>query len=581
MLISKLTTLLKSCFTLNHAKQIHAHILINGVNHLEPLLVHQILLLASNNSKRITQYVKQILYHLRNPHPFPWGCTIRFFSQKGQFMEAISLYVQMQRVGLRPSSYAISSTLRSCARMEYKLGGISIHGQLHRFGFNCCVYALTALVDLYSKLGDMEIAKKVFDEMAEKNVVSWNSMLSGYLTSGNVAEAHKFFEEIPKKDVISWNSMVSGYAKVGDMDKACSLFLQMPEKNLASWNAMVSCYVEFGSIESAQNIFDLMPVRNNLSWMTMISGYSKTGDVESARRLFDQMDVKDLLSCNAMIACYSQNSKPKEALELFDQMLKPELDIHPDEMTLVSIISACAQLGDSKYGLWIDSYMNKFGIALDDHLATALIDFYAKCGNIHKAYVLFHGLRKRDLVAYSAMIYGCGINGNIVDATKLFEEMIEDNICPNSITYTGMLTAYSHTGLVEEGYRCFNSIKEYGLVPSVDHYGIMVDLLGRAGELDKAYQLIIKMPMQPNAGVWGALLLACRIHNNIELGEVSAQHCFKLESETTGYFSLLSSIYSSVGRWDDARRLWKGMEGMKFTKIPGCSWTDFNSCYMI
>ncbi|RZC04559.1 pentatricopeptide repeat-containing protein At4g22760-like [Glycine soja] len=241
-------------------------------------------------------------------------------------------------------------------------------------------------------------------------------------------------------------------------------------------------------------------------------------------------------------------------------------------MTLASVISACSQLGDLEHWCWIESHINDFGIVLDDHLATALIDLYAKCGSIDKAYeLLFPSMRKRDSVAYSAMIYGCGINGKASDAIKLFEQMLAECIGPNLVTYTGLLTAYNHAGLLEKGYQCFNSMKDYELVPSIDHYGIMVDLLGRAGYLDEAYKLIINMPKHQNAGVWGALLLACRLHNNVELGEIAVQHCIKLGSDTTGNCSLLSGIYATVEKWDDAKKLRMGMEGKEIT---GCSWTS-------
>ncbi|BAT77162.1 hypothetical protein VIGAN_01525500 [Vigna angularis var. angularis] len=574
MVVTKLVTLMKQCSTVKQAKQIHAHILINGFTFLQPLLIHHMLLWDVPNYRTVAHYAYSMLHYLHNPDSFSWGCVIRFFSQKGLFTEAVSLYVEMCRMRLYPTSHAISSALKSCARIQNLLGGVSIHGQVHVFGFHTCVYVQTALLDLYSKMGDMVTATHVFDEMAERNVVSWNSLLSGYLNAGNLDEAQDFFYQIPKKDVISWNSMISGYAKAGNMDQACTLFQIMPERNLASWNAMITGFIDCGSIVSARELFDAMPRRNCVSWITMIAGYSKGGDVDSARNLFDQMDHKDLLSYNAMISCYAQNSKPKEALALFNDMVKPNIYIHPDKMTFASVISACSQLGDLEHWSWIESRMNDFGIVLDDHLATALIDLYAKCGSIGMAYELFHGLRKRDLVAYSAMIYGCGINGKASDAIKLFEQMLAECIIPNLVTYTGLLTAYNHAGLVEKGYQCFNSMKNYGLVPSIDHYGVMVDLLGRAGYLDEAYKLIINMPMQPNAGVWGALLLACRLHNNVDLGEIAVQHCIKLESDTTGYCSLLSSIYASVGKWDDSKKMRKGVEAKEIIRIPGCSWTS-------
>lgn len=574
MVATKLITLMKKCSTLKQAKQIHAHIFINGLTHLDPIFIHHILLCDVANYKTMAHYALLILHHLRNPDSVSWGYVIRFLSQKGQFIEALSLYVQMQRMGLCPTSHAISSALKSCARLQDRLCGVSIHGQVHAFGFSTCVYAQTALLDLYSKIGDMGTARKVFDEMADRNVVSWNSLLSGYLKAGNLDEAQRFFDEIPRKDVISWNSMISGYAKAGNVDQACYLFQQMPERSLVSWNTMITGYIDCGSMVSARDVFDSMPKRNSVSLITMIAGYSKSGDVDSARELFDQMDEKGLLSYNAMMACYAQNSKPKEALELFNDMLKPDISVHPDKITLTSVISACSQLGDLEHWCCIESHINDLGIVLDDHLATALIDLYAKCGSIGKANELFHGLRKRDLVAYSAMIHGCGINGRASDAIKLFEQMLGECIGPNLATYTGILTAYNHAGLVEEGYKCFNSMKDNGLVPSLDHYGIMVDLLGRAGWLDEAYKLIINMPMQPNADVWGALLLACRLHDNVKLGEIAVQHCIKLEGDTAGYYSHLSSLYATVGKWNDAKKWRMGVEGNKVIKIPGCSWTQ-------
>ncbi|KAM4075019.1 hypothetical protein ACB094_10G138200 [Castanea mollissima] len=499
MVVPRLTTLLNNNLTVNQAKQIHAQILINSLNHLEPLLVRQIAPLTSIHCRSVAQaqYLKLVLYQLQNPDAFSWGWTIQFFSQNGQFKEAFSLYVQMQRLGLFPTTFAISSALRACARIEYRIGGVLVHAQVHKYGHCICVYVHTVLVDLYLKLGDMVTAQKVFDEMLVKNVVSWNSILSKYLKSGSLAEAQRVFNKIPRKDVISWNSMVLG------------------------------------------SIFDAMSQRNNVSWITMIAGYSKCGDVESAWKLFDQVNDRDLLFFNAMIACYAQNSQPKETIELFSLMLERNIDVQPDGLTLSSVISACSQL---KFGSSVESYMNKFGIELDDHLATALVDLYAKCGSIDEAYELFRGLRKRDLIAYSAMIFGYGINGKAVNVIRLFEEMLISHICHNLVTYTGLLSAFNQAG--------------------------------GAGQLEDAFELIRTMPMQLHAGVWGALILACRLHSNVELAEIAAQHRFELEPDTTGYCSLLANIYASVKRWDDAKRLRKVVGEKGFIKIPGCSWMD-------
>lgn len=575
-LVTKISALLGKSLTVTQIKQIQALLLINGLNHLERLVVHTLLDSSCSSNRDTSKYVHLILHHMQNPDVYLWVCSIRFLSKHGQFVEAFAQYVHMQRSGLLPSNFAVSVALKACARVKDLWGGISIHAQIHKCVFSDDVYVQTALVDFYSKLNDIETSRKVFDDMKTKNVVSWNSLLIGYLKNGNLPMAQSFFDEIPEKDVISWNSMITGYLRTGNIDHAYSLFEKMPERNTASWNAIIGGYVNCGKIELARAFYDLMPKRNNVSCITMIAGYSRCGNVESAIELFHQMHEKDKVLYNAMIACFAQNGRPLEALQLFNEMIQPHKNIQPDKMTLSSVISACSQLGDLSFGVWTESYMRKLGITMDDHLATAFIDLYAKSGSINKAFELFRGLRKKDVVAYTAIILGCGINGRDSDAIELFEEMIHSEISPNVVTFTGLLTAFNHVGLVKEGYHCFNSMKKYGLVPSADHYSIMVDLLGRAGKLVEAQDLIKSMPMQPHAGVWGALLSACNLHNNVELGEIAAKNCFELEPDTTSYRSLLANIYSSAGRWDDANRLQKAInetgreKGM--AKISGSSW---------
>ncbi|KAI3760304.1 hypothetical protein L1987_50697 [Smallanthus sonchifolius] len=572
MLVPKITTLLNRSLTAKQLKQLHGFILVHG---LDGLIIRHLITSQPNYSQTIAHYLQLILHHSNQPDVDSATSAMRYFCKHGGFHEAFSLYVGLQRSGVSPSTFAVASALKACARLGNRKGGIMIHGQVHRYGFCGDVYVETALVGVYVKLGDMETARKVFDEMSERNVVSWNSMMDGYLRSGSLSMAEVFFNGMPDKDVVSWNSMVSGYLRTGDMEKALRLFQEMPERNQTSWNAMISGYVECGKLDLARSFYNSMPQRNTISCITMIAGYSKCGDIVSARELFDEMGKKDHLLYNAMITCYTKNSRPKEALQLFDEMLQPNVNVQPDKMTLATVISACSQLGDLSFGSWIYKlYMNQMGITMDDHLCTALIDLYAKCGSIDEAFKLFHKLHKKDVVAYTAMILGCGINGKEQIAIKLFDEMMESKIRPNLVTFSGLLTALSHVGMVEESYHCFNSMKRYGLVPTPDHYSLMVEILGRAGRLEEAHNLIKSMPMQPHGGVWGALLLACSTHNDVELGEIAAKHCFELEADCSGYGSLLANIYAGVGRWEDAKRLRKSIHEKGLVKVPGSSWMD-------
>ncbi|KAJ0789992.1 putative tetratricopeptide-like helical domain superfamily [Helianthus annuus] len=575
MLVPKITTLLNHSLTAKQLKQIHGSILVHGLNHLDRLIIHHLITSQSDYSQPTAHYLRLILHHSNQPDVDSATSAMRYFSKHGNFQQALALYSGLQTSGLSPSTFAVASALKACARVCELNGGVMIHGQVYKYGFSGDVYVETGLIGFYAKVGDMGNACKVFDEMSERNVVSWNSMIDGFLRSGDLVMAEGCFARMPDKDVVSWNSMVTGYARVGDMEKALRLFEEMPERNQTSWNAMVSGYVECEKLELARKFYDSMPQRNTISCITMIGGYSKCGDIVSARELFDEMGRKDHLLYNAMIACHAKNGRPKEALQLFDEMLQPNVNIQPDKMTLATVISACSQLGDLSFGSWIhELYMNQMGITMDNHLRTALIDLYAKCGSIDKAFKLFHKLHKKDVVAYTAMILGCAINGKEQIAIKLFDEMMESKIRPNLVTFSGLLTALSHVGMVKESYHCFNSMKRYGLAPTPDHYSLMVEVLGRAGRLEEAHNLIKGMPMRPHGGVWGALLLACSTHNNVELGEIAAKHCFELEADSSGYGSLLANIYASAGRWDDAKRLRKSIYEKGLVKVPGSSWMD-------
>ncbi|KAJ0239548.1 Pentatricopeptide repeat-containing protein [Hirschfeldia incana] len=575
---SKIRFFLHKSLVLEQTKQVHAQLLLNRHNHLEPILIHQTLHSTKAFSRNTVTYLKRIILkglHTSKPSStFSWGCLVRFLSQHRKFKEAVTSYIEMNNSGVPPSSHAVTSALRSCGKIESVIYGSSVHAQAVKNGLCGCVYVQTGLVGLYSKLGCVELAKKAFDEVLDKNIVSWNSLLHGYLESGELEEARRVFDEVPEKDVISWNLIISNYAKGGDMSNACSLFRAMPLKSSASWNILIGGYVNCGEMELARAYFDAMLDKNSVSWITMISGYTRSGDVDSAEEVFRQMWKMDKLVYDAMIACYAQNGKGEEAMKLFSRMLEANSGVQVDEITLSSVVSASSQLGDTSFGAWVESYITERGIRIDDLLSTSLIDLYMKGGEFDKAFKLFNGVNKKDTVSYSAMIMGCGINGLATEANRLFREMIEKKVLPNEVTFTGLLSACSHSGCVQDGYKCFDSMREYNVEPSADHYGVMVDMLGRAGRLEEAYEVIKSMPVKPNVGVWGALLLASGLHNNVEFGEIACRHCVELESDPSGYLSHLANIYTCVGRWEDARSVRGKMVEKKLRKTLGCSWVE-------
>ncbi|KAJ1267418.1 hypothetical protein BS78_07G054400 [Paspalum vaginatum] len=512
----------------------------------------------------------------------PWTLAIRAAADQGRPRRAVALYLASLRSPLRPCPFALAAVLKSVPRLPAHAAlpvAAALHAHLLRLGLLTHPYPHAALAHAYSRLlpahhrarGLLDGAPPALRR--HSLLVSSNSRLASLLRAGDVAAARALFEGMPARDVVSWNTMVAGLAKAGRLDEAVELFDRMPERNAASWNALVSGLITQGHLARARELFERMPARSNVSWITMISGYAKAGDVQAAANLFERMESKDLYSWNAMISCYAQNGCAREALGIFSRMLMPHVWVLPNEKTFSSVILACSQLGDLRFGLWVESFMGSVGVELDDHLRTALIDLYTKSGRMDRAFDLFRDLRTRDVVSYSAMMVGCGMHGKLSEAVNFFKEMSHAKIDPNAVTFVGLLSAYSHAGLLEEARACFTSMTtKYRINPSEEHYTIMVDLLGRSGKLEEALQLIMQMPVRPHASVWGALLLACRLHNNVELGEVVASKCFELEPEQSGYYVLLGNIYAQAKEWDKVKSLRKMMEERGLSKMPGSSW---------
>lgn len=440
-----------------------------------------------------------------------------------------------------PDKYTFPSLVKACSNELALTEGWAIHGLIVKYGTDRDVFVGSSLVDMYGKCREIKCARKVFDEMCVRNEVSWTAMIVGHVNGGHVVEAKKLFDE-------------------------------MPVRNLASWNAMIAGFVRFGDLKSARQLFDEMPDRNVISFTTMIDGYAKAGDMASARVLFEQSPFRDIFTWSALISGYSQNGQPNEAVKIFIKM--QSMNVKPDEFIMASLMSACSQIGSLELAKWVDSYVSQSSLDLSRaHVLAALVDMNAKCGNMDRATTLFEQMPKRDLISFCSMIQGLSIHGHGTQAVSLFDRMLSDGLTPDGIAFTVILTACSHAGLVEEGCRIFYSlINDYSLVPSTDHYACMINLLGRSGNLKAAYDLLKSMPVEPHAGAWGALLGACKLHCDIELGEKIAARLLKIEPQNAGNYVLLSNMYAAEDRWSDVTLIRNKMNERGLRKIPGCSW---------
>ncbi|KAK1361232.1 Pentatricopeptide repeat-containing protein [Heracleum sosnowskyi] len=416
-------------------------------------------------------------------------------------------------------------------------------------------------------------ARRIFDRMVVRDEVSWNTMISAHAQCGELMEAQKLFDASPKRDVFTWTAMVSGYLQNGMLDEAKKVFDEMPEKNSVSWNAMIAGYSQMKSMDMARALFDAMPCPNISSWNTMITGYAQNGDIAHARHLFNQMPHRDSISWAAMIAGYAQSAHSEEALSLFVDMKRDGERIN--RSTFTCVLSTCADIAALELGKQVHGRTFKAGFESGCFVGNALLAMYCKCGSIDEAYDVFEDMADKDVVSWNTILAGYARHGFGEKALSIFNSMKAAGVKPDEVTMVGVLSACSHTGLVDKGSDYFYSMtRDYGITANAKHYTCMIDLLGRAGRLNDAKNLMKNMPFEPDAATWGALLGASRIYGDTELGEKAAQMIFQMEPDNAGMYVLLSNLYAASGRWGDVGKMRLKMRDSGVKKVPGYSWIE-------
>lgn len=338
------------------------------------------------------------------------------------------------------------------------------------------------------------------------------------------------------------------YCFCGHLGCAHQVFDEIDEPDLPSWNSMVNANVKMGFVDVARGLFDAMPVKNVVSWSCMLNGYVKFG-------------------------------KYKECLALFREMQKLGVDcVRPNEYAMSVLLSACGKLGALEHGNWVHAYIERCGMVIDDVLGTCLINMYAKCGRVDRARWVFDNLgSSKDVITWSAMISAFAMHGHSAESLAFFSRMMCSGIKPNAVTFLGVLYACVHGGLVNEGEAYFEKMtREFGIVPSINHYGCMVDLYGRAGLIDKAWNVVNSMPMEPDVLVWGALLSGSRIAGDIKTCEIAGKKLIELEPTNSSAYVLLSNVHAKLGNWKDVRNVRDLMETKGVKKVPGCSLVELD-----
>ncbi|KAK7363220.1 hypothetical protein VNO77_05353 [Canavalia gladiata] len=452
--------------------------------------------------------------------------------------------------------------------------------------------SLSALISGLVRNDELDMAARILlqcgngDDGKDDLVHAYNTLIAGYGQRGEVAEARRLFDGIPdgqgdgnesqrrfRRNVVSWNSMMMCYVKAGDIVSARELFDRMIERDTFSWNTMISGYVQISDMEEASKLFGKMPSPDSLSWNSIITGFAQIGNLKLAQDFFERMPHKNMISWNTIIAGYEKNEDYKGAIKLFSQMqLEGE---RPDRHTLSSVLSVCTGLVDILLGMQIHQLVTKT-VLPDSPINNSLITMYSRCGAIVDACAVFNEIKLyKDVITWNAMIGGYASHGLAAEALELFKLMKRLKIHPTYITFISVLSACAHAGLVEEGRRQFKSmINDHGIEPRVEHFASLVDILGRQGQLKEAMDLINTMPFKPDKAVWGALLGACRVHNNVDLAQIAAEALISLEPESSAPYVLLYNMYANLGQWDDAERVRVLMEGKNVKKQAGYSWVD-------
>ncbi|WOG81288.1 hypothetical protein DCAR_0100434 [Daucus carota subsp. sativus] len=432
------------------------------------------------------------------------------------------------------------------------------------------------LAGYLKKPGKVVEARKVFDGIPEPDNVSCNTMLACYVNNGEMGAAWRFFGEMGFRDIASWNTMISGFSKSGMMSEACRLFEVIPEKNDVTWNAMISGYAESGDLESAVRLFGIAPVKSVVAWTAMVSGYMKCGRVEVAKKVFTEMPVKNVVTWNSMIAGYVENGRAEDGVKLFRRMV--ESGVRPNSSSMSSVLLGCSELSALKLGKQVHLFISKCPLHSDVKVGTSLISMYCKCGELEDAWKVFNEMLQKDVVTWNAMISAYAQYGKGEKALSLFDKMWNCGMKPDRITFVAVLSACNHAGLVDVGVQYFYTMqKDYGVTAKEDHYTCVVDLLGRAGKLVEAVDLVKRMPYKPQPAIFGILLGACRIHKNLEVAEFAARNLLDCDpTSATGYVQL-ANVYAAMNKWDRVSMIRKSMKGNNVVKTPGYSWIEVNN----
>lgn len=642
--------LLKACTSLNlfvYGLSFHQCIVVNGFSSDAYIASSLINFYAKLGH---AQNARKVFDTMPERNVVPWTSIIGCYSRAGSVGIAFDMFNEMRRGGIQPSSVTLLILLSGVSEFAHVK---CLHGFAVLYGFESDMSLMNSILNVYCKCGRVEDARDLFKYMNGRDIVSWNSLISGYAQTGNIREvfqllykmrvegmepdkqtyatavsvaatqsnlklgksvhgqilrtgfeldshvetalivmylkcsnidlAFQIFERTMHKDVVLWTAMISGLAQNDFADRALMVFCQMLESRTEPSSATVASALaacaQLGSFDLGTSIHGYVlrqvmrldiPAQNALVTM-----YAKCAHLDQSRAVFDSMSKRDLVSWNAIIAGYAQNGHLCEALALFSDM-RATLQ-KPDSLTVVSLLQACASTGALHQGKWIHNFTIRSCLRPCILVDTALVDMYSKCGDIDKAHKCFVEMSDRDLVSWSTLISGYGCHGKAETALRLYSELLQTGIKPNHVIFLSVLSACSHNGLVDKGLSIYQSMTEdFGIAPSLEHRACIVDLLSRAGRVEEAYDFYKRVFLEPAVDVLGILLDASRTKGDVELGDLIAGEILMLRPVDAGNYVQLAHTYASMNRWDGVGEAWKQMKSLGLKKLPGWSFIELH-----
>ncbi|THF97575.1 hypothetical protein TEA_004357 [Camellia sinensis var. sinensis] len=524
----------------------------------------------------------QLLRDTHQPDTVVYNSLISGFARFSRPDPVFKLFNGLRQLGLNPDVYTLSSLIKACDDLEH----IEIaHGVSIKMGLVSVVFLVSGLVENYSKSGCVNGAEKCFEECLVLDSVVWTAMINGVLGAlfevKEGEQIHGFRLKMgpkllnPGKQIHALcykaghllvvsvcNAIISMYGKCGLMGFAKCVFDEMICRDFVSWNSLIAGYSENG-------IF-VRPLKCDSMLSSLITSYGKCNGIDESKRVFTEIDEPNVLLLNAMASTFVHSNYHFDALKLFQEAQSLSLEI--DCVIFSIVLKACGLLTDLELGRTIHSLAFKFGVDHDIFVETAAINAYCKCGSIDDAEKAFRVISKDNLAAWNAMLMGYAQRGCFHEVFDLFKKMPELGMKPDEITYLGVLSSCCHAGLVNEAQSHLNSMFEsHGVIPCLEHYACVVDVLGRVGLVEEAKRIIDQMPICPDAQIWQILLSACNIHGNVELGKVAARE-LQLQPENDSAYILLSNLYASAGMWNAVGSLRKEMKQRIIYTEPGSSW---------